>query len=84
MDETSNSDQFNSSLLKIQTLERSVALAIIDERYCIHLHLLKKENKGLKENVIITLNNCSVYQLKKNEVVVKPGDIGYISIGEID
>ena len=73
-------EAYDFTPLKIQAPDRFIALAIVDERYCMHLHLLMKENKGLKEDLIITLNNCSVYQLKKNEVVVKPGDVGYINI----
>ncbi|MCK9273384.1 hypothetical protein M0P65_07650 [Candidatus Gracilibacteria bacterium] len=71
-------DSYDFSLIKIQTNERWIALQIIEERYCIHLHVLKENNKGIKNDIIICLNNCSIYQLKKNELIIKPGDVGYL------
>lgn len=66
------------SCIKIQSDDRWLLLKIIDERYRLMLELTKEDNKSLKNNMLLILHNCSVYELKNKEIMIKPSEVTYL------
>jgi len=69
---------YDFSFIKIQVQERNLALLIIEERYSIGVEIKSENNKEIKSDFNIVLNNCGIFQLKKNELIIKPNDVTYL------